>query len=141
MEYKRLGKTGLKVSQLCLGMMSYGDPKWRDWVLPEDQAEPFVKMALDAGINFFDTAYCYGYDGESERLIGRVLGHRRDEIAAVLANVVILAVEPAALLGIDHARVLMGRLQGSCGPSGTLPPKSISCEQSASPQGEAAQST
>lgn len=72
MEYIRLGKTGLKVSQLCLGMMSYGDPKWRDWVLPEDQAEPFVKMALDAGINFFDTAEMYS-NGASEEVTGKLI--------------------------------------------------------------------
>ncbi|MEZ4621724.1 MAG: hypothetical protein R2867_40335 [Caldilineaceae bacterium] len=52
MNYVRLGKTGLKVSRICLGMMSYGDRGWRDWVLPLDESRPFVKRALDAGINF-----------------------------------------------------------------------------------------
>ncbi len=85
MEYRQLGRTGLKVSQLCLGMMSYGNPKWRDWVLPEAEAEPFVKAALDAGINFFDTAEMYS-DGVSEEVTGNLLGklvpNRHDVVIA-----------------------------------------------------------
>jgi 1-deoxyxylulose-5-phosphate synthase len=69
MEYVNLGKTGMKVSRLCLGMMSYGSKKWRDWVLEEEEARPFIKRALDAGINFFDTADVYS-TGESERITG-----------------------------------------------------------------------
>ena len=72
MNYVRLGKTGLKVSRLCLGMMSYGDPKWRDWVLPLDESRPFIKAALDAGINFFDTANVYS-QGVSEEVTGKLL--------------------------------------------------------------------
>lgn len=72
MEYRRLGNTGLKVSRLCLGMMSYGDPAWRDWVLDERAAEPFVRAALDAGINFFDTAEMYS-NGVSEEVTGNLL--------------------------------------------------------------------
>lgn len=72
MEYVNLGKTGMKVSRLCLGMMSYGSKKWRDWVLEEEQAKPFIKRALDAGINFFDTADVYS-TGESERITGKLL--------------------------------------------------------------------
>ncbi|MCP5099188.1 MAG: aldo/keto reductase, partial [Chloroflexi bacterium] len=53
MEYSNLGKTGLKVSRICLGMMTYGDPNWRDWVLPEEAGRPFIKRALELGINFF----------------------------------------------------------------------------------------
>ena len=64
MQYTNLGKTGMKVSRLCLGMMSYGSKSWRDWVLDEEQAKPFVRRALDAGINFFDTADVYSL-GES----------------------------------------------------------------------------
>ena len=71
MEYVNLGKTGMKVSRLCLGMMSYGSKKWRDWVLEEEQAKPFIKRALDAGINFFDTADVYS-TGESERITGNL---------------------------------------------------------------------
>jgi aryl-alcohol dehydrogenase-like predicted oxidoreductase len=85
MEYVRLGATGLKVSRICLGMMSYGDPGWRDWVLPEDRAEPFVRRAAEAGINFFDTADVYSL-GVSEEVTGRLLrsvfGHREDYVLA-----------------------------------------------------------
>jgi predicted oxidoreductase len=56
MPYVRLGNTGLQVSRICLGMMTYGSNKWREWVLEEDDARPFVKRALELGINFFDTA-------------------------------------------------------------------------------------
>jgi aryl-alcohol dehydrogenase (NADP+) len=56
MPYVRLGNSGLKVSRICLGMMSYGSTKVRDWVLEQEEARPFVKRALELGINFFDTA-------------------------------------------------------------------------------------
>ncbi|WP_370328235.1 aldo/keto reductase [Euzebya sp.] len=72
MEHVRLGTTGLKVSRICLGMMSYGDPGWRDWVLPHDRALPLVRAAADAGITFFDTADVYSI-GVSEELTGRML--------------------------------------------------------------------
>lgn len=72
MDYVNLGKTGIKVSRLCLGMMTYGSSKWRDWVLEYDAAKPFVKQALDAGINFFDTADVYSL-GVSEEVTGRAL--------------------------------------------------------------------
>ena len=74
MQSVNLGKTGLKVSRLCLGMMSYGSKEWRDWILDEKQAKPFIKRALDAGINFFDTADVYSI-GESERITGNLLKH------------------------------------------------------------------
>lgn len=80
MQYKNLGKSGLKVSRLCLGMMTYGSKTWRDWVLAEEEAKPFVKKALDAGINFFDTADVYSL-GESERITGSLLkGIKRENI-------------------------------------------------------------
>lgn len=82
MQYVNLGKTGMKVSRLCLGMMSYGSKEWRAWVLEGDEAKPFVKRALDAGINFFDTADVYS-TGESERITGRLfkdLGVKRENI-------------------------------------------------------------
>jgi 1-deoxyxylulose-5-phosphate synthase len=72
MKQVRLGNTGLKVSELCLGMMSYGDPSWREWILGEDAAEPFVRRAVEAGITFFDTADVYSLGG-SERVTGRLL--------------------------------------------------------------------
>ena len=82
MQYVNLGRSGLKVSRLCLGMMSYGDKKWREWVLEEPEALPLVKRALDAGINFFDTADVYS-QGESERILGstlRTLGVQREKV-------------------------------------------------------------
>ena len=81
MDYVNLGKTGLEVSRLCLGCMSYGDPGWRDWVLPESQARPFFERALELGINFFDTADMYSL-GVSEEVTGRALGElaRRDDV-------------------------------------------------------------
>jgi aryl-alcohol dehydrogenase (NADP+) len=82
MQYVNLGKTGMKVSRLCLGMMSYGSKQWREWVLEEADAKPFVKRALDAGINFFDTADVYS-TGESERITGKLLkdlGVRRENV-------------------------------------------------------------
>lgn len=82
MQYTNLGKTGLKVSRLCLGMMSYGAKSWRDWVLDEEQAKPFIRHALDAGINFFDTADVYSL-GESEKITGNLLkffGVRRENV-------------------------------------------------------------
>src|SRR5436190_19637662 len=72
MSYVRLGRTGLKVSRLCLGCMSYGDPGWRPWVLNEEQARPFFRRAVEAGINFFDTADMYSL-GVSEEVTGRLL--------------------------------------------------------------------
>ncbi|MBI3742493.1 MAG: aldo/keto reductase [Chloroflexi bacterium] len=81
MEYTKLGNTGLKVSRICLGCMTYGSRKWRDWVLEEDASRPFFKRALEAGINFFDTADVYSI-GVSEEITGRALKDfaRRDQI-------------------------------------------------------------
>jgi len=78
MKYVNLGRTGLKVSQLCLGTMTYGSPKWREWILPEEDSRPIIHHALDLGINFFDTADVYSL-GVSEEILGRALrdfGHR-----------------------------------------------------------------
>jgi aryl-alcohol dehydrogenase (NADP+) len=72
MKHVRLGKTGLRVSRLCLGTMTYGDKKWRDWVLEEKAARPFFEKALDIGINFFDTADVYS-NGVSEDIVGRAI--------------------------------------------------------------------
>jgi aryl-alcohol dehydrogenase (NADP+) len=81
MQYTNLGRTGLKVSRICLGMMTYGTPKWRPWVLDEDASRPFVKRALELGINFFDTADMYS-DGASEEVLGRAIRDfaRREDI-------------------------------------------------------------
>ena len=72
MEYVNLGSTGVKVSRICLGTMTYGSSKWRDWVLDEQAAKPFIHRALECGINFFDTADVYSL-GESEAVLGRAL--------------------------------------------------------------------
>ncbi|WP_455382589.1 aldo/keto reductase [Salinispira pacifica] len=72
MEYVRLGSTGLKVSRICLGTMTYGSNSWRDWVLSEEDSLPFYKRAIEAGINFFDTADMYS-KGASEEVTGRAL--------------------------------------------------------------------
>ncbi|QYC43331.1 L-glyceraldehyde 3-phosphate reductase [Nonomuraea coxensis DSM 45129] len=72
MDYTRLGGTGLRVSRVCLGMMSYGDPARQDWALPQDEAEPIIRRAADAGVTFFDTADMYSR-GESEVVTGNVL--------------------------------------------------------------------
>ena len=72
MEYTRLGSSGLKVSRICLGAMTYGTPKWRAWVLDEEASRPFVKRAIELGINFFDTADMYS-EGVSEEVLGRAL--------------------------------------------------------------------
>jgi len=89
MDYRRLGNTGLSVSRICLGCMSYGDPNatlpgeamaWR-WALKEDESRPFFKRALDLGINFFDTANVYSF-GASEEITGRALRElaRREDV-------------------------------------------------------------
>jgi aryl-alcohol dehydrogenase-like predicted oxidoreductase len=78
MEYTTLGSTGMEVSRLCLGCMSFGDSDWRDWVLDEEDAQPILERAHDLGINFYDTANMYS-TGESERVLGNFLEGRRDE--------------------------------------------------------------
>ena len=72
MELVNLGRTGLKVSRICLGCMTYGTPEWRSWVLDEEASRPFFRKAWEAGINFFDTADMYS-DGVSEEVLGRAL--------------------------------------------------------------------
>ncbi|GAB0113503.1 aldo/keto reductase [Acidisoma sp. C75] len=83
MKYVRLGRTGLEVSRICLGCMSYGVPERGNhaWTLPEEQSRPFISQALEAGINFFDTANVYS-DGTSEEILGRALKDfsRREEV-------------------------------------------------------------
>jgi aryl-alcohol dehydrogenase-like predicted oxidoreductase len=96
MQQTRLGTTGLKVSRICLGMMSYGDPRSREWFLDESAAEPIVRQAVESGVTFFDTADMYS-TGESERITGHLLGklfNRRDEY--VLATKVYFRMGDAA---------------------------------------------
>src|SRR5919206_3730917 len=81
MQYTRFGSTGLTVSRICLGMMTYGTPQWRPWVLDEAHSRPFVARALEHGINFFDTADMYS-KGVSEEVLGRALKEHvaRDQV-------------------------------------------------------------
>ncbi len=84
MEYVRLGNTGMKVSHICLGMLTFGTPEWRPWVLDEEAARPIVKHAVDMGINYFDTGDTYS-GGWSEMLTGKFIkefypGSRREEV-------------------------------------------------------------
>jgi aryl-alcohol dehydrogenase-like predicted oxidoreductase len=81
MEYVRLGQTGLKVSRLCLGCMTYGSKTWRPWILEEEESRPFFRAAIEGGINFFDTANVYSI-GQSEVVTGKLLKEfaSRDEV-------------------------------------------------------------
>lgn len=81
MEYVKFGRTGLKVSKICLGTMTYGSPQWREWVLDEEASRPFIKRALEAGINFLDTADMYSV-GASEEIVGRAIRDfaKRDDL-------------------------------------------------------------
>ncbi|MDB5479822.1 MAG: aldo/keto reductase [Caulobacteraceae bacterium] len=85
MDFVRLGHTGLKVSRLCLGCMTYGSSKWRPWVLDEEASLPFFKRAIEAGINFFDTADVYS-QGESERVTGKALKEYAKRHEVVIAT-------------------------------------------------------
>ena len=81
MKYANLGRSGLKVSQICLGAMSFGTRQWQAWTLTERDSRAIVRRALELGINFFDTADVYS-NGESEKILGRALADftRRDQI-------------------------------------------------------------
>jgi aryl-alcohol dehydrogenase-like predicted oxidoreductase len=119
MDYVKLGSTGLDVSRLCLGCMTYGDPRRGNhaWTLDEAASRPFIRRALELGINFFDTANVYS-DGSSEEIVGRALKDfaRRDEI--VLATKVFNRMHPgpngmglsrkAILAEIDHSLRRLG---------------------------------
>lgn len=119
MDYVKLGRTGLDVSRICLGCMSYGVPERGNhrWVLPEDESRPFIKRALELGINFFDTANVYS-DGTSEEIVGRALRDyaKRDEV--VIATKVHGRMQPgpngaglsrkAIMSEIDHSLQRLG---------------------------------
>ncbi len=106
MEYTNLGKTGLKVSRICLGMMSYGSSQWRDYVLDEDEARPIIRAAVESGINFFDTANMYS-DGVSEQITGRALRDfaRRDEVV-IATKVFFKTGEKPNQGGLSRAHIL-----------------------------------
>jgi 1-deoxyxylulose-5-phosphate synthase len=91
MDYKRLGNSGLSVSRICLGMMTYGDPTNRAWSLPLEESDPFVKRAIEAGINFFDTANAYS-TGASEVITGKLLKKYAAREDVVVASKVFFSV-------------------------------------------------
>jgi aryl-alcohol dehydrogenase-like predicted oxidoreductase len=93
MDYVNLGNTGLRVSRICLGMMSYGDPAWREWVLDEEAAEPIVRAAVESGITFFDTADMYS-TGASETVTGRLLPKLLSRDEMVVATKVFMPMTP-----------------------------------------------
>ena len=120
MDYVKLGSTGLDVSPICLGCMTYGDPQRgsHSWSLPEDQARPFFERAVEAGINFFDTADVYS-DGSSEEITGRALKDLIPREDLVLATKVFNPMRPgrpngrglsrkAILTGIDASLTRLG---------------------------------
>ena len=98
MDYVNLGQTGLKVSRICLGMMTYGTEQWRPWTLEEADERPIVQRAVELGVNFFDTADMYSA-GASEELTGKFLREftRRDEV--VIATKVLFPVDIAFQAG------------------------------------------
>jgi aryl-alcohol dehydrogenase-like predicted oxidoreductase len=107
-KYVNLGSTGLRVSRICLGMMSFGDRSSRAWVLEEDEAEPIVKAAADGGITFYDTADIYA-GGASEVVTGHLLGKmfRRDDV--VVATKVYMSMGPGENSGgLSRKHILSG---------------------------------
>ena len=108
MKYVNLGSTGLRVSRICLGMMSYGNDSERAWVLDEDAAEPIVRAAADAGVTFYDTADTYSR-GASEVATGRLLGKlfSRDEIV-VATKVYMPMGEGENMSGLSRKHILSG---------------------------------
>ena len=118
MQYKNLGKTGLKVSRICLGMMSYGTSQWRDWVLNEADSRPFIQRALELGINFFDTADMYSR-GVSEEVTGRALKDfaKRDEV--VLATKVFFPFSDKPNMGGLSRKHIMQAVEDSLHRLGT----------------------
>src|SRR6202140_2233498 len=117
MEYVNLGNTGMRVSRICLGMMSYGNDSDRPWVLDEDGAEPIVRAAVEGGINFFDTADAYS-NGASEVATGRILPKLLSRDEMVVATKVYMPVGPGEnggglsrkhiLAGIDNSLRRLG---------------------------------
>ena len=95
METVKFGKTGMQVSKLCLGCMTYGSTKWREWVLEEEASRPFIREALEKGINFFDTADVYS-QGVSEEILGRALKEYAKRPDVVIATKVHGAMGPNA---------------------------------------------
>src|SRR5688572_5884514 len=106
MDYVRLGSTGLRVSRLCLGTMTYGTPAWRPWVLDEAASRPFIKRALEHGINFFDTANMYSR-GMSEAVVGRALKDFATRDKVVVATKVFYPVDEAVSGGLSRQQIML----------------------------------
>jgi aryl-alcohol dehydrogenase-like predicted oxidoreductase len=98
MQYTYLVKTGVRISRLCLGCMSYGTPDWRPWVLDEEAADPFFRRAVEAGINFFDTADAYSL-GRSEEVTGKLLREYANLDEVVIATKVFFPMSAAPNMG------------------------------------------
>ncbi len=108
MKYTNLGRTGLRVSRLCLGGMSYGTPKWRPWVLDEEAAQPFFRRAVELGINFFDTADMYSL-GASEEITGRALRrYARMEEVVVATKVYFPMGDGQNMRGLSRKHIVQG---------------------------------
>ncbi len=118
MQYTTLGRSGLKVSRICLGTMTFGDPGWRSWVLPEEAARPFIKRALELGINFFDTADMYSR-GVSEEVVGRALRDFATRDAVVLATKAFYPMSDAPNDGGLSRKHLMSAIDASLRRLGT----------------------
>lgn len=119
MKYTRLGNKGLQVSRICLGMMSYGNPNWRDWTLGLDEGRPIVQRAVDLGINFFDTANMYSL-GVSEEVTGvylREMFSKRSEY--VLATKVFFQMEDKPNHGGLSRKHIMDSVDASLNRLGT----------------------
>ena len=117
MDYVRLGSSGLRVSRICLGAMTFGSPTWRPWILEEADSRPIIKRALEHGINFFDTADVYSL-GVSEQILGRALKDfaRRDQV--VIATKVFYPIEDGPnARGLSRKHVLHA-IDGSLGRLG-----------------------
>jgi aryl-alcohol dehydrogenase (NADP+) len=112
MEYLNLGTSGLKVSRLCLGAMTYGTPAWRDWVLTEEQSRPFIRRALELGINFFDTANMYSR-GASEDVLGRALREMAARDDVVVATKVYFPVAEGPNRGGLSRKHILEAIDGS----------------------------
>jgi aryl-alcohol dehydrogenase-like predicted oxidoreductase len=101
--YVNLGNTGLKVSRLCMGCMSFGSPTWQSWILEEEESRPYLRRALDEGINFFDTADIYSR-GRSEEILGKALAD-----FGVPRHEVVIATKLHARMGADPNNVGQSR--------------------------------
>jgi aryl-alcohol dehydrogenase-like predicted oxidoreductase len=108
MRYTFLGSTGLRVSRICLGCMSYGSKSWRPWVLEESEAQPFFRRAIEAGVNFFDTADVYSL-GRSEEITGKALRQYARLEEVVLATKVHGAMgEGQNMRGLSRKHIVQG---------------------------------